>query len=194
RNASVAGGAVEGAATCKVMTAMTWSGGTMKGTGSTVITPAATLSIDTDSVKTLSRTLQDSGTVNITGMGDLVLSNGGKITIDTGKTFNVQTQVSIKDGGGGTPENPNRVGHVGFFSTGVGVGAGAEVVVGVQFTNNNSVSAGGKLTFQKDFVFNGLGIGGTGEIIFQADFDWLNGGFSDASPGATGKTRFQGTV
>ncbi len=81
---------------------MNWTGGTMNGSGRTVIQPGATLTIagftGYGGVYLTTRTLENSGTV-VWGGGNFNL-NGGIITNDVGASFQIQGSAAFNYGGG----------------------------------------------------------------------------------------------
>jgi hypothetical protein len=70
------GSALDGSGTVTINNAMNWTFGTMTGTGRTFIPPGATLNIASASGVTLSRTLENGGTVMWTGAGTFYFSGG----------------------------------------------------------------------------------------------------------------------
>ncbi len=91
------GGTVDGSGTLTLSNSATWQTGTMQGGGTTTVGSGATLNLTTPSAKALNnRTLSNlsGGTVNLSGVGIVNLSNGGNvanaglllITVDS--TFN----------------------------------------------------------------------------------------------------------
>jgi hypothetical protein len=82
-------GALDGSATVTVNNLMNWTTGTMTGTGRTFIPPGATLNLASASGVTLSRTLENAGTVMWTGAGTFYFS-GGILTNRAGALFEQQ--------------------------------------------------------------------------------------------------------
>jgi hypothetical protein len=75
-NLDLANVALDGAGTVTVNNVMNWTAGSMVGGGRTVISPGATLNIGNPNNNTLSRTLENGGTILWTGAGTLELSSG----------------------------------------------------------------------------------------------------------------------
>jgi hypothetical protein len=87
-------GTLGGSGVVTISNAMTWSWGTMSGSGRTVIASNATLTIDNTLDSPLSRTLENAGTTLWTGTGGLVLY-GGVITNRPGALFHVQNAAPV---------------------------------------------------------------------------------------------------
>jgi hypothetical protein len=80
--------------------AMTWAGGSMNGTGSTIISPGATMTINNPSYLGMnSRTLDNAGTIVWVGAGGIDM-NAAVITNRPGALFNAQNAAAIQFGGG----------------------------------------------------------------------------------------------
>src|SRR5437016_324000 len=124
------------------------SGGSINGTGRTVILPGATLTIaNPGSVLLTRRTLENGGTTLWTGAGALNL-NDAVITNRSGALFNAQADASINFAGG-TP----RFDNAGTFRK--SVSAGATTIGGsVSFNNYGAVDIqNGNLAANGGYVF-----------------------------------------
>jgi hypothetical protein len=89
------GGALGGSSTVTVNNLMSWTGGSMTGSGRTIIPAGATLNVaNPGTVQLNTRTLENGGTVLWTGAGNLGLS-GGVITNRAGALFHVQSPASF---------------------------------------------------------------------------------------------------
>lgn len=84
---NLTGGALAGSDQVTALNSMTWSAGTMSGSGKTVVAPGATL--NASGTMTLSRPLENAGHAIWTGTGDLEV-NGEIMTNDAGALFDVQ--------------------------------------------------------------------------------------------------------
>jgi hypothetical protein len=117
-------GVLGGANTVTVGSAMNWTGGTMDGSGQTIIKPGATLSIagfaGYGGVGLTTRTLENGGTA-VWGGGNLNM-NSCIITNDAGASFQVQGTAAFNyQGGSPRFDNagtflPSRTGTTGFYS------------------------------------------------------------------------------
>ncbi len=87
-------GALDGSGTVTVNNAMNWSGGSMTGSGPTLIAPNAILNLANANNANLSRTLENAGTILWTGAGNLTLSSG-ILTNDPGGLFEQQGAGSL---------------------------------------------------------------------------------------------------
>jgi len=98
---TLTGGILDGAETVTVGSLMNWAGGSMTGTGRTVIPPGAALNLTAgiNGVGLTTRTLENGGTMTWSGTGS-ILVNGGVITNRAGALFNVQNSASITFDGG----------------------------------------------------------------------------------------------
>jgi hypothetical protein len=96
QNFELTSGSLTGAGTLTVTGTMTWSGGTMSGTGSTAIAAGATLALSGNAAKQLgTRVLSNAGAATWTGTGTLQLSSGAVITNLAGALFEVQNDSSV---------------------------------------------------------------------------------------------------
>lgn len=91
-------GVLDGSDTITISNAMNWTGGTMSGSGQTIIPPGATLTIADPGTVTLSRTLENGGTILWTGAGDIDVTGGVVITNRAGALFKVENAAGL--GGG----------------------------------------------------------------------------------------------
>jgi hypothetical protein len=92
-------GALGGSNVVTVGSVMNWTGGSLAGTGRTVIPPGATLNIASASTLSItSYTLDNAGTALWSG-GNIDI-NGGVITNEAGALFQIQSPASISDSGG----------------------------------------------------------------------------------------------
>jgi hypothetical protein len=113
---SLSGGSLAGSRALTVLNDFNWSGGTMSGSGWTVIAPGAVLNISSSAVHFLSggRRLENGGTVLWTA-GFLTMG-GATITNRAGALFDNQTPVAVNSGGG------NRFDNAGTFRKSVSAG------------------------------------------------------------------------
>jgi len=111
-----------------------WQGGTMSGSGATVVLPGASFTIISVTTPSLNgRTLENAGTMSWMG-GNLIL-NGGVITNDAGSQFAVESPGSFSFGGG-TPRFDNA-------GTLVTAANGTTAFAGVAFNNYGTVTIQG---------------------------------------------------
>jgi hypothetical protein len=103
---TLSGGVLSGNQLVTVLGGMTWSDGSMSGSGRTVIPPGATLTINPASAASLTtRVLENGGTVLWSGAGGIFL-NSAVITNRAGALFQAQNASSlIAFGGGGRFDN-----------------------------------------------------------------------------------------
>ncbi|HEX6084563.1 MAG TPA: hypothetical protein VF266_08550, partial [Thermoanaerobaculia bacterium] len=151
-NVQFAAGTLNGTAAVDI-TALTWSGGTMSGAGTTGIPSGATASITTASSKSIQRTFSvaNGGQVLVTGSGTINMSGGGNIA--NAGLFDVQSDGNISDAGGdGGILNTNT-----FRKSG---GAGSLTLSGVDFTNNGDL-------FVQSGTLNPALVNSSGNIIIS---------------------------
>jgi uncharacterized repeat protein (TIGR01451 family) len=130
---ALSSGALAGSSILTVTEVMTWTGGTMTGSGMTIIAAEADLSLSGGYGKSLDgRVLDNQGTAAMVGTGNLDLQNGA-IFSNTG-TFDLQVDLSIIDNGGADPTFNN----VGVFRKS---GGGGTSQVQVVFNNGGTVEA-----------------------------------------------------
>jgi hypothetical protein len=86
-----------GSAVVTVSNTMTWAGGTMAGTGRTLIAPGAVMNITGSVSGTLNpRTLENAGTVNCLGTADFI-GNGAVVTNRSGALVDVQSDLRFRE-------------------------------------------------------------------------------------------------
>jgi hypothetical protein len=128
-------GTLGGSNTVSVVNEMNWTAGTMSGGGRTIISPGATLNAAIPSVAILSgRTLENGGTILLTGTGNLGVTGGAVITNRPGALFRFENESAF--GLGGTANG--RFDNVGTFRKSAGAGT-STVVNGLTFNNSGTV-------------------------------------------------------
>ena len=174
-----------------------WSAGTIGGTGALTIGSGG-MNIRGNATKFVSgATLNNQGTANWSGQGDLVLSNSATFNNQLGATINVRGDLNLTAGGGNVPTFKNAGSFVKLSGTGTSA-------IGVPFTNTGTVdvesgtlrptaggiSTGGRfmaaagatydLNGGGDFTFAGTQTGtGVGSVVLSA------GTLTAAAGGAT---------
>jgi hypothetical protein len=151
-----------GANTVTFINVMTWTGGTMSGTGRTIVPPGATVNVAAPSfVDLAARTLENGGTILWTGPGFISLRDGGVITNRAGALFHAQNAVSI---GGGLANG--RFDNAGTFRKSANAGA-TTFASAVRLNNYGTVdirsgilAANGGFTFTSNALLN-CALGGT---------------------------------
>ena len=101
---------LNGTGTITVNKVMNWTAGTMRGSGRTIIAPAATLSLANPAQVVLSaRTLENGGTILWTGAGTLVMDTAAVITNRANALFEVRNNAAFFAGdfSGGAPRLDN---------------------------------------------------------------------------------------
>ena len=187
-------GSLSGSGTVTATDRMDWMGGSMEGTGRTVIPAGATLNADLPSFAILrARTLENGGTVVYTGAGILAVIGGAVITNRAGASFLVENEST--SGFGGASAN-GRFDNDGLFRKASGTGT-TLLQRGLAFNNHGTVdirsgilAANGGYTSSSNAVLN-LALGGTtpatgfGQLKVAGSVT-LNGGLSvDFLPGYT---------
>ena len=184
---------LSGAGAVTIINGMNWTAGTMSGGGRTIIAPGATLNAANPSQVILAtRTLENGGTVNWTGAGNIHLGSSS-ITNRAGALFHAQNAAPIFFGGGVC-----RFDNAGTFRKSASIGT-TTVVGGVSFNNSGSVEIqSGTLVFGGGFTNNGtvnlspgatnrLAAGGVSDGPFiaaaTAVVEWIGGTFT-LNPGA----------
>jgi hypothetical protein len=121
-----------GSQNVKVTGAMTWTGGSMNGSGRTIIAPGANLTIANSSFVTMnSRTLDNAGTIVWTGPGQINL-NAAVFTNRPGALFNAQNAGTIQFVGGSP-----RIDNAGTFRK--SANSGTLIMDQIIFTNYGTV-------------------------------------------------------
>ncbi|MBI3867393.1 MAG: hypothetical protein HY299_02595 [Verrucomicrobia bacterium] len=163
---------------------MNWTSGLMSGSGRTIILPAATLNLSGASGVTLSRTLENGGTVLWTGAGGIGM---GVITNRAGALFDVRNAASLSFASGARFDNAGtfrKSANAGTTSFGSAVSFNNSGTVEIQtgtllcngsFTNNGAVNLSAGTT-------NRLASGGAGRGAFTtpttAMLEWTGGAFT----------------
>jgi len=125
-------GTLTGTSTVTVLSTMNWPGGTMSGSGRTVIPAGATLAAAIPSLVILSaRTLENGGMVIFTGPGIFGVNSGGVITNRAGALFRIENENSLGLGGGGAN---GRFDNAGTFRKSAGTGTSV-ITSGLNFNN-----------------------------------------------------------
>jgi hypothetical protein len=94
---NVFNGTLTGTSNVTVGTVMNWTGGTMSGSGRTIIAPGATLNLANPGLVSLGRTLENGGTVLWTGAGNINCI-ASVVTNRTGALFHAQSAGSFSLG------------------------------------------------------------------------------------------------
>jgi hypothetical protein len=129
-NFDFVGGALNGPGALMVNNAMNWTLGTMSGSGRTLIGPGADLNLVGASGVTLSRTLENAGTILWTGAGNLTL-NGGIITNRAGAVFEAQNAATLA-----SFNSPHEFDNAGIFRKAINAGT---LMVNVPLNNFGTV-------------------------------------------------------
>ncbi|HYG22076.1 MAG TPA: hypothetical protein VEH04_04775 [Verrucomicrobiae bacterium] len=179
--------------------AMKWSGGSMDGTGRTLIAPGATLHLGSNDNITLKRTLENAGSAFWDGASSFILLNGA-ITNRAGALFQAQNSAPIFYAGGSC-----RFDNAGTFRKASGIGT-TTIPGGVPFNNSGVVDIrSGVLAVNGGYVSStnallNCGLGGTtagtnhGQLQVAGAVA-LNGAFSvDLIPGFVPATNDTFTV
>ena len=132
-NFDLLSGTLGGSAPITISKAMNWTGGTMSGSGKTIIPSGTMLTISNPSPVTLTRTLENGGTVLWTGAGDIGMNAGAVITNRAGALFDAQSAASLSAGSGA-----NRFDNAGAFRKSVSSGT-MQLGSGVSFNNSGTV-------------------------------------------------------
>jgi hypothetical protein len=129
---TLSGGTLGGAQTVSVGNSMSWTGGSLSGTGRTLILPGASLTVNNLSTfnSITSRTLDNGGTT--TWAGASLTMNGGVITNEPGALFQVQSPALII--------GSSRLDNAGTLLT---MGSGTNAFTGVALNNFNLVEVQG---------------------------------------------------
>ncbi len=160
----LAGGTLTGGGSFQVASLFDWTGGTMAGAGKTVISSGGLLNLGTTfSPRTLSRLIENSGTVNLSA-GSLIL-NGGTLNNLAGGVLSITAPLGFYYGGG-----PSLVANSGTIDVAAGFGS---VQFSAPLVNNATLSvSSGSLLFYSGGTYshNGgsrltgpgyIGLGGT---------------------------------
>jgi hypothetical protein len=166
-----------------------WRSGTMSGLGKTLISAGATLAVtNANGVSLIDRTLENNGTVNWIGIGDITLFPGAVITNRPGALFDVQNAATLSASGSGI-----RFDNAGTFRRSLHAGT-ATLGSGMSFNNSGTVEIqSGTLLCSGGFTNHGavnlspgtthrLGGGGSNGGIFNASatalVEWAAGTFT----------------
>jgi hypothetical protein len=159
---NLSGGTLGGSAVLSVRDSMNWSGGSMSGSGRTVIPSGASLNVNNASFVTLNtRTLEIGGTAIWTGAGNLTGSSG-VITNRAGALFELRNNVSFAPQG----FQPWRFDNAGTLRKVIATGT-STFASGVSLNNYNTVeirsgilAANGGYTSRTNALLN-CALGGT---------------------------------
>jgi hypothetical protein len=187
---TLSGGTLSGAGNFTLNNASnTWSSGTMSGTGKTTIASGATLALNSASYATLSRTLENAGTVNWS-TGESLTFDGGTFNNLVGGIFNASGSGNAQNNGGTNAFNNagtfNKTGtssitfFVPFNNTGsLSVQAGTLVLIGGTNSGNISVAANSTLNLASSYTYAaGSTLAGAGTIDFGSTHVFPAGAFN----------------
>jgi hypothetical protein len=166
----IAGGTLGGSGTVTIGNSMNWTGGTMSGSGRTIIPPGITLNATISSSAGLNgRTLENSGTVLWTGVGNIGFVSA-VITNRAGALFHAQ-------GGGGLSfvSGPNRFDNAGTFRKSVHTGS-LDIL---DFSSSSSFNNFGTVEIQTGTLLCNAGFTNIGTVqLSNATTNRLAGGGS----------------
>ena len=167
---TLSSGALTGAGDLTINGTATWTGGTLSGSGRTIVAPGATFTINCSSPLTVTRPLENGGTVvwtNIFG-----LSVGGVITNRPGALFDVRNTATLSSAGGSP-----RFDNAGTFRKSVSSGT---TIFGFPFNNYGTVDLQtGNIVHSSSFVNNGAVALAAGTIFQMAGGGSGNGTFTN---------------
>jgi hypothetical protein len=180
---SLSSGTLDGSASVAVTGPLTWSGGTMTGSGHTVAQGG--LSIQGNGSKTLNgRALDNAGAATWTGTGNISSGNGAVVTNQTTATFTLQNDQNLSFGVGGAAAT--------FINAGALVknGTTGTTTVAIALINSGSLEVdSGTLKLSKSYVqtagqtlLKGGGLAGAGtSSVFSLQGGHLSGAGSIAA-------------
>lgn len=172
---NLSNGTLDGANTVTVNNAMNWTGGSMGGSGRTVIPAGVTLNLSNVSGSLLNtRILENGGTVLWTGTGGLAMNSGAVITNHPGALIHIQNALTIPANVGS-----GRIDNAGTFRKSVSAGT-------TTFGNNISFNNSGVVDIQTGAL--ALAGGGThsGEFNVPAATEIIfAGGTHTANPSSS---------
>ncbi len=175
-------GALGGANTVTVGSVMNWTGGSMNGSGRTIIRPGATLNIAAftgyGGVYLYDRTLENAGTV-VWGGGNLGMS--GVITNDAGASFQILNAATFNYQG-----NTPRFDNAGMFLT--PASAGTTTFSGVAFTNYGTVD------IQNGFLAANGGYGSSSNAVLNCALSGTLPGINYGQLQVSGSVTLNGTL
>lgn len=176
-------GTISGSGDITVSGSFTWLGGTMSGTGKTILTAGSTLVFSTNA-HNLSRRLDSGGAASWLG-GDIAFS-GGTLNVLAGTTFTLNTNAAVKMIGsagvnavnnagsivklgigdaqfvpGGTPVALNNTGSITAQQGSFTIGGGGTT------SGTIAVPLGGVLNLSAAFGYSGGSISGAGQVTFS---------------------------
>ena len=167
------GGTMGGLGDVTITGTVGWTGGTMSGTGRTIIANTGTLNITGGGVKTLSRTLENNGTMNWSA-GDIAM-NGGTIDNKTDAIFNATATARIENFGG-----TNAMNNAGTVAQSVA----SPTDIDVPFNTSGTVTASGTLQFFRGGATTGTATFNiSGGLVFAGLSYNLAAGASVSGPG-----------
>jgi phage baseplate assembly protein gpV len=177
----LASGTLRGTGTLTITNTFTWTGGTMSGSGITVIPDTATFSISGNANKFLDqRTLNNSGTATWSGLGSLFMSNGAIIN-NSGSLDAQNNQSIVENIGVGTFNNS------GTFTKSTVTGT-TTISSGIALNNTGTVEVlTGTLTISSNTT-NSAGIlkaGAAGTLSITGTYTQTAGGSLNIDIGGT---------
>jgi hypothetical protein len=163
---TLSGGTLTGSDNLTVSTTMNWTGGTLSGTGSTLIGISGALTIAGAADKTLDgRTLNLAGTTTWTDTGNIVLANGATLNNQGSGGFTIQNDQTVS--GSGTFRN------AGTLNKASAANGTTTIAAGVAFSNNTGGTVNvqsGTLSVAGNYTQNG------GDTVVSAGATLASGG------------------
>ncbi len=178
--ATLAGGTLTGSSSVTVTGTLNWSGGTMSGTGATVIPSGGAFNISGASDHLFdARTINNSGAVTFTATsaGDLDVANGAVFNNLSGGVFDIQSDSVVLDFNAGTEGAFNNVGTL-RKSAGTGTST-----IDIAFNNTGTVDVQtGTLSLTKGGTSDSGFSGAAGTLQFGGGTHVLNSGATISIP------------
>jgi hypothetical protein len=176
---------INGSGTLTVTNAMTWSAGTLGGSGRAIIAPGATLTMNNSANVSLdNRILDNAGTTLWTGGGGMVMANAAYVTNRPGAMFEIRTLPGFGTSGPGTKTFENagtlrkttNAGTLSFGTVPLNNYGSLEINAGT-LTSSSAINSFGSLTLApgttNQFPF-GSSISGPVVVPPTALVEWLS--------------------
>jgi len=189
-NLDLAGGTVDGPGALSVSGSLQWTGGTLRGAGTTTIEPGGALSIAGSAANNLQRTINSAGVTTWSGSGNVLCASGVMFNNQAGGTFAIQNNQTWSFSSGGAPAQFNNLAGSTLAKS---AGSGTTTFANVPVNNSGTIYAGsGVLALAGGGADNGaFTVAPTARVDFSAGTHTLNSG---ATISGTGVARVTGSA
>ncbi len=181
-NLDVTSGTLDGPGALSVTGTLQWTGGILRGAGTTTIEPGGALGIAGNADKNLQRRIDNAGVATWSGNGNVLCASGVTFNNQTGGTFAMQNNQTWSFNSGGAPAQFNNLAGSTLAKS---AGSGTSTFANVPVNNSGTVYAGsGVVALAGGGTGNGaFTVAATGRLDFSAGTHTLTSGATISGAG-----------